>query len=246
MIDEIFRVLRLITMSKTPPRTPEILQELRDISSMAMEHFDEKILPEFKQSICPSVSNVNSLESLLNSHSSNSKSLPHSFSTDKLNQTFKKIYSRAKKNKMTVLCVKGQMGKMKLRLNRQSFQMKMQNVKIQEHAKKIQDQDGQLAEMRKHLEDWEQKLSDMTAELSRAREETQKPDSLESCKRKMADIAGSIEAPSLIITKELQAKKRKLIVERKSSSDAQDVKFKKFMSELLSDSPAQECLPAPN
>jgi len=46
VIDEIFRVLRLIRETKTPPRAHEILQELRDISSMAMEHFDEKILPD--------------------------------------------------------------------------------------------------------------------------------------------------------------------------------------------------------
>ena len=238
MIDEIFRVLRLISILKTPPRTPEILQELRDISSMAMEHFDEKILPDFKHSLSNSVvSNVSSYESLMISHhgsTSKTISLPHTINADRLNQTFKKIYSRTKKNKITVLCVKGQIGKMKLRMNRQSFQMKLQSLKLQEHTKKIQDQDTQLAEMRKHLEDWEQKLGDLNAQLSRAREETQKPDSLENCKRKIAEIASPCES-NLLKTKELQAKKRKLIVERKLSSDTQDVKFKKFMSELLAD-----------
>ncbi|OXU31109.1 hypothetical protein TSAR_016405 [Trichomalopsis sarcophagae] len=245
VIDEIFRVLRLIRISKTPPRTPEILQELRDISSMAMEHFDEKILPDFKHSLCTSVvSNVNSYDNLMIAHHSSgskSSSLPHSLSPDKINQTFKKIYSRTKKNKMTVLCVKGQISKMKLRMNRQSFQMRLQSLKIQEHAKKIVDQDAQLAEMRKHLEEWEQKLADVTAELSRAREESQKPDTLDACKRKVSDIPSPNLETSLLKTKELQAKKRKLIVERKSSSDAQDVKFKKFMAELLSDSSIEEC-----
>lgn len=207
-----------------------------------MEHFDEKILPDFKHSICTSVSsNVNQLSYdnfILAHHSSSSKvsPLPHSFSPDKLNQTFKKIYSRTKKNKMTVLCVKGQIGKMKLRMNRQSCQMRLQSLKLQEHAKKIVDQDAQLAEMRKHLEEWEQKLGDLTAELSRAREETQKPDPLDSCKRKVSEISSPNLDSSLLKTTELQAKKRKLIVERKSSSDAQDVKFKKFMADLLSES----------
>ncbi|XP_058808310.1 F-box only protein 28-like [Phymastichus coffea] len=248
VIDEIFRVLRLVKDSKTPPRTPEILQELRDISSMAMEHFDEKILPDFKHSLSNSVvANVGTYENLVLSHHGNSSKVitPLPFSPDKLSQTFKKIYNRTKKNKMTVLCVKGQIGKMKLRLNRQSFQMRVQNLKLQEHAKKIQDQEIQMAEMRKHLEEWEQKLGDMTAELSRAREETQKPDSLETCKIKIADISHPRE-PSLLKTKELQVKKRKLIVERKSSVDAQDVKFKKFMSELLGDNSVEELNSAPS
>ena len=37
VIDEIFSVLRTIQSDENPPRAYEILQELRDISSMAME-----------------------------------------------------------------------------------------------------------------------------------------------------------------------------------------------------------------
>ncbi|XP_014253443.1 F-box only protein 28 [Cimex lectularius] len=48
VIDEIMRVLRCVAHNPNQPRTHEILQELRDISSMAMEHFDEKILPQLK------------------------------------------------------------------------------------------------------------------------------------------------------------------------------------------------------
>ena len=206
---------------------------------MAMEHFDEKILPDLKHSICTSVvSNVGSYElpsgSLMISHhtTSSNTTLPHNFSSEKLNQTFKKIYSRTKKNKLSVLSIKGQIGKMKLRMKRQGFQMRLQSLKLQEQAKKIHDQDTQLAEMRKHLEEWEQKMVDLTAELSRAREETQKPDSIETCKRKHIDMINQRDTDPLQ-TKELQAKKRKLIVERISSNDAKDVKFKKFMTDLL-------------
>lgn len=49
MIDEIFRVLRHVMTSTTQLRAHELLQELRDISSMAMEHFDEKVVPRLKQ-----------------------------------------------------------------------------------------------------------------------------------------------------------------------------------------------------
>merc|ERR1719348_1005396 len=48
VIDEIFSVLRTIQSDENPPRAYEILQELRDISSMAMEYFDEKIVPTLK------------------------------------------------------------------------------------------------------------------------------------------------------------------------------------------------------
>ncbi|CAH0718389.1 unnamed protein product, partial [Brenthis ino] len=51
VIDEIIRVLRIVETSKTPPRAHEVLQELRDISSMAIEHFDDKISPAFRKKL---------------------------------------------------------------------------------------------------------------------------------------------------------------------------------------------------
>lgn len=49
VIDEIMRVLSVVEVSTTPPRAHEVLQELRDISSMAIEHFDDKISPAFRK-----------------------------------------------------------------------------------------------------------------------------------------------------------------------------------------------------
>lgn len=114
-------------------------------------------------------------------------------------------------------------------MKRQGLQIQLQSAKLQEQAKKITEQDTQIAEMRKHLEEWEQKIGDLTAELSRAREE----DSIDGCKRKHIDVIGR-ESDSGN-SKEFQAKKRKLIIERKSSTDAKDVKFKMFMSSLLAE-----------
>jgi len=53
VIDEIFSVLRTIQKDENPPRAYEILQELRDISSMAMEYFDEKIVPGLPKQLVP-------------------------------------------------------------------------------------------------------------------------------------------------------------------------------------------------
>lgn len=49
VLDEVQRLLGLVENSKGPiPRTHELLQEMRDISSMAMEHFEENILPSLR------------------------------------------------------------------------------------------------------------------------------------------------------------------------------------------------------
>ena len=48
-----FKVLRALEDTCTQPRTHELLQELRDISSMAMEHFEEKIVPVIKRNNSP-------------------------------------------------------------------------------------------------------------------------------------------------------------------------------------------------
>jgi len=53
VIDEIYTVLRKIKQTKNLSRSCEVLQELRDISSMAMEYFDEKIVPTLKSPVSP-------------------------------------------------------------------------------------------------------------------------------------------------------------------------------------------------
>lgn len=57
VIDESYFVMHYVMKTPKPPRPHEILQELRDISSMAMEHFDEKIVPILKKKM-PGVSSV--------------------------------------------------------------------------------------------------------------------------------------------------------------------------------------------
>lgn len=50
IIDEVLQILALINTSTRPLRSHEVLQELRDISSMAIDHFDDKIAPQLKKS----------------------------------------------------------------------------------------------------------------------------------------------------------------------------------------------------
>ncbi|XP_030386203.1 F-box only protein 28 [Scaptodrosophila lebanonensis] len=48
VLDEISNILKLLATTSRQLRPHEVLQELRDISSMAIEHFDEKIAVNFK------------------------------------------------------------------------------------------------------------------------------------------------------------------------------------------------------
>uniref|UniRef100_A0A1I8GFW9 F-box domain-containing protein n=1 Tax=Macrostomum lignano TaxID=282301 RepID=A0A1I8GFW9_9PLAT len=48
VLDELFRILRTVRATVEPPRAHELLHELRDLSSMAMEHFEEQIEPLVK------------------------------------------------------------------------------------------------------------------------------------------------------------------------------------------------------
>lgn len=220
---------------------------------MAMEHFDEKILPDLKHNICTSmVGTVNSYDlpgGVMISHSRNMNNpiLPHCKSHSlTCSEKFNKLNDRTKRNTVFFLSIRNEMNKMKLRMQRQDYLIRMQNLKLQKQARKIHDQDTQLAEMRKHLEEWEQKMVDLTTELSRAREETQNPDSLENRKRKAHIDIINTDTETVQQTPDLQVKKRKLIVERKSSTDVQDVKFKKFMSELLAKSALDNYLVGPS
>lgn len=225
----------MIRGMKSPPKAHEVLQELRDLSSMAMEHFDEKILPDLKHSLCSSLSSniMNSYDlpttSLSTSHHSSTHSLPsisQTFTTDKLDTIFKKIYNQMRKNKALVIKTKTQMNKLKQVSKKQNYKIQLQYKLIVDQHKKIKSQETQLADMKKHMEEWEQKLGDLTAKVSRAHEETDNcpDDRLKNHERKCLNL------PAM---KDIRAKKRKLIVERQSSNNAKDIKFKKFMSDLL-------------
>lgn len=52
IVDEVMAILSLINSTTRPLRAHEVLQELRDISSMAIDHFDDKIAPTLKKSFC--------------------------------------------------------------------------------------------------------------------------------------------------------------------------------------------------
>lgn len=172
VLDEMRTVLCLVESDQTPPRTHQLLQELRDLSSMAMEHFDEHILPKVKEQVdrrsalsYGSVASSSKTPRLILSHQSLSneihkvkkQSKTHKHHISYLTQSTQKLFQKLRKQNM--------------RIKAQSLKIREQEKKIQEQNTKIQDQEATLADFKKHIEEWDQKYKDLTAELVRARED---------------------------------------------------------------------------
>lgn len=49
VIDELFRVMRSLDSMREPLPSYQILQELRDVSTMAIEYFEDKIAPSLRK-----------------------------------------------------------------------------------------------------------------------------------------------------------------------------------------------------
>lgn len=168
VLDEIKSVLNLVEMDQNPPRTHQLLQELRDLSSMAMEHFDEHLSPrlhekflEISYSVPPSECKpprlifTNSLSNEIHKVKKQSKTHKHHISY--LTQSTQKLFQKMRKQNM--------------RMKAQSLKIREQSKKIQEQNTKIQEQETVLAEMKKRIEEWDQKHKDLTTELVRAKED---------------------------------------------------------------------------
>lgn len=169
VLDEIDRILTLVDKVKPAPRTHELLQELRDISSMAMEHFDEIILPRMKHK----TSDRNTISATTSTLKS-TKALYAQVIFDEI----QKVKKQTKSNKQQVSSLVEVLRNLSAQIKRQakmlrekSSTIKEQERKLQEQAIKIQEQESSIADLKKHVEEWDQKFSDLTAEVIRARED---------------------------------------------------------------------------
>uniref|UniRef100_T1J956 F-box domain-containing protein n=1 Tax=Strigamia maritima TaxID=126957 RepID=T1J956_STRMM len=183
VIDEIYRVLRYIQQTPSPPRAHEILQELRDISSMAMEHFDEKIVPIIKQKMIhgnvptrlsiptPGHFSLSGPSTLVNSP--RTFPLPRTIRQDlfKLQQSTKQTNSSLLNLKKEVLEQKAKITEHKKKISDSEKQILEQTRIISEQNAKMTEQESKLNEMNRKILEYDQKFSDLMAELIRCREE---------------------------------------------------------------------------
>uniref|UniRef100_A0A6P7GU31 Uncharacterized protein LOC114340774 n=1 Tax=Diabrotica virgifera virgifera TaxID=50390 RepID=A0A6P7GU31_DIAVI len=136
---------------------------------MAMEHFDEHILPRVKEQVdrktalsygCPPSSSktprlIYAHNSLSNEiHKVKKQSKTHKYHISFLTLSTQKLFQKLRKQN--------------IRIKAQSLKIREQEKKIQEQQTKIQEQEATLADFKKHIDEWNQKYKDLTTEFVRA------------------------------------------------------------------------------
>lgn len=154
VLDEIFHVLRKIQTLANPPRAHELLQELRDISSMAIEHFDEKIAPLLRKP--QRISFMDSLESLTNEEKTG-KSKPR-----RSNSVTLRIGRTLSLQQKSIVGHKRRIGT----LQKQLSEVRNLNGEFQRQQT---EQNRRITELEQKIVDYDQKIVDMTVEISRVR-----------------------------------------------------------------------------
>jgi len=169
VIDEIFSVLRCIQDEETPPRAFEILQELRDISSMAIEHFDENIAPSLQLPLSPvkfgssgfslnlqypstPTGQQQAAQSLLcpsSEPSRGSRSMLSLGSTEREVRSCKKLIKTMKRKsnsfKVTVSAQNKKIVEMDRKINQQDEMIHQQNTRLVEQEEKLAEMGRRLA-----------------------------------------------------------------------------------------------------
>ncbi|KAK9881579.1 hypothetical protein WA026_016453 [Henosepilachna vigintioctopunctata] len=149
VLDEINRLLRLIEMRFDPPTNNNLLlEELRDLSSMAMEHFDEHILPHLEKRE----------EALQYENNLPSTSKPSE--EERMHKELRKLYKRNRVfksqlgyiiSKTRQLCDKW--NRQNMRVKKQSSIIKEQNAKLLVQATRIENHEMTISEMKKKIEE---------------------------------------------------------------------------------------------
>ncbi len=204
VIDEIYRVLRFIQNNPNPPRVHELLQELRDISSMAMEYFEEKIAPSLKSKLSGSSNAMTAVVPLSSTSMTSCRSLP---STSNTNQ----IYSNSrqgsypdpellnsninlvKQMQHSQNTIKKELNDMKVRFKDfSSLKREITNLKNKnrEHEKNSIEKEQIIAELKSQLEDLKRRMSeyDKKSALKPIKDEVQVQKETKSPKRKTSAI----------------------------------------------------------
>lgn len=196
VIDEIFRVLRLVQgaghgCTTTPPRAHEILQELRDISSMAMEHFDERIAPGLKLHVGPMKPTLGFIGAGHHGPCAITATVPRSSelatATSILGRVQKPCVHAAAHSSLTEelkqvraanLSLRKSLTECKSKLTAQSKKQCDQEKRVHDQAQLIAEQGSRLAEQEGKLNELNRKLleqhrefADVLEEVSRLREQ---------------------------------------------------------------------------
>ncbi|KAM5238944.1 F-box only protein 28 [Ctenodactylus gundi] len=154
VIDEIYRVLRYVNSTRAPQRAHEVLQELRDISSMAMEYFDEKIVPVLKRKLPGSDVSGRLLGSPPVPGPSAALTTMQLFSKQNPSrQEVTKLQQQVKTNGAGVTVLRREISELRTKVQEQQKQLQDQDQKLLEQTQIIGEQNARLAELERKLRD---------------------------------------------------------------------------------------------
>ncbi|XP_042560879.1 F-box only protein 28 isoform X1 [Clupea harengus] len=152
VIDEIYRVLRYVNSTRAPQRAHEVLQELRDISSMAMEYFDEKIVPILKKKLPGADLSgrlIGSAPVAGPSTSLTTMSLLAKNTPSRSEMT--KVQQQVKVNGASMTALRREMQEVRVKQLEQQKQLQDQEQKLLEQSQVIGEQNARLAELEHKL-----------------------------------------------------------------------------------------------
>ncbi|NWR69356.1 FBX28 protein, partial [Centropus bengalensis] len=152
VIDEIYRVLRYVNSTRAPQRAHEVLQELRDISSMAMEYFDEKIVPILKRKMPGSDVSGRLIGTAPGPGPSAALTTMQLFSKQNFSrQEVTKLQQQVKANGTGMTALKREISELRLKVQEHQKQLQDQDQKLLEQTQIIGEQNARLAELERKL-----------------------------------------------------------------------------------------------
>ncbi|XP_077996576.1 uncharacterized protein LOC144449899 [Glandiceps talaboti] len=166
VLDEILHLIDYIKKTPKPPRAHELLQELRDISSMAMEYFDEKIVPTLRKKISHTSQFV-----MKSPCTATSSGIPMAATSMVARRQDLMRFQTSVNNllvfKKEFLDYKRQLVDQKKKTLDQEKRIQKQDQLIADLNSKILDQDKKLNEMTRKFTEYDHKFEGLTAEISK-------------------------------------------------------------------------------
>ncbi|XP_022194676.1 F-box only protein 28 isoform X2 [Nilaparvata lugens] len=157
VIDELLRVIKYVNKSIHPPRPHDLLQELRDITSMAMEHFEERIVPILKEKMNAYKPSITS--SFLGNHLRVACNMPStSITCNDLCSALKRNQASSKVNRrlINLLLVEAKRSRKKEVANKKQLKLTLEVVHKQKR---------EIIRLKRVIQNWEAKFRDLSAEV---------------------------------------------------------------------------------
>uniref|UniRef100_UPI00358FE2FD F-box only protein 28-like isoform X1 n=1 Tax=Myxine glutinosa TaxID=7769 RepID=UPI00358FE2FD len=173
VVDEIYRVLRYVNSTRSPQRAHEVLQELRDISSMAMEYFDDKIVPGLKKrmiggDLSTRVLTTTSGQRIRERCNHCVEEVPGPSSSLTTVQMFSKqstvslevakLQQQQRNNSSGLVTLRKEVGELRAKVLELQRQVQEQEQKVLEQGQVIAEQNSRLLEQERHLPEHEAKM----------------------------------------------------------------------------------------